>query len=271
MALQILLCCLAAGGIIGLLLELKAPGIIIPGVAGLLCLIAFFWLQAGGNTVFLAAGLFVLGVALIVLEVAFCPGTGSRPAAGSSWPSWALPRGGRKHPETADEWTAFGGRVIRYGFSTALAFVVAAHLGAAPPVDPVPTGSSWPRRKKGRPKSKRHSSAGSGRRPATLRPGGRAGLRDRPVDVVAEWDFIAVGERVQVVEVEGQRVVVRSVRRRRIRESDGPADCPVRLSFGRLRRVRTAGRENSTSLGRLRGLPLVATPTCTPAYVSSRR
>ena len=46
MALQILLCCLAAGGIIGLLLELKAPGILVPGAAGLLCLIAFFWLQA---------------------------------------------------------------------------------------------------------------------------------------------------------------------------------------------------------------------------------
>lgn len=45
-----------------------------------------------------------------------------------------------------------------------------------------------------------------------LRPGGKADFGDRPIDVVAEWDFIGTGERVQVVEVEGTRVIVRSVR-----------------------------------------------------------
>lgn len=213
MALQILLCCLAAGGIIGLLLELKAPGILVPGVAGLLCLVAFFWLQAGGNTVYLAAGFFVLGVALIVLEVAFLPGHGV--AAGCGFVlaliGFAL-AGAETAPDTADEWLAFGGRVIRYGLATAVACVVAAHaahhlpmmpvanrLVLAPPEDVPAAGEP--------------SLIGRvGTTTSDLRPGGKADFGDRPVDVVAELGFIGTGERVQVVEVDGPRVVVRSTR-----------------------------------------------------------
>jgi membrane-bound serine protease (ClpP class) len=211
-ALQILLCCLAAGGIIGLLLELKAPGILVPGVAGLLCLIAFFWLQAGGNVVFLAAGLFVLGVLLIVLEVAILPGHGLAAGCGFvlALVGFAL-AGAEAVPETGDEWLAFGGRVIRYGLATAVACVVAAHaaqhlqlvpganrLVLVPPDDGPAAGESMLLGRVGTTTS-------------DLRPGGKADFGDRPVDVVAELGFIGAGERVQVVDVEGARVVVRSI------------------------------------------------------------
>jgi membrane-bound serine protease (ClpP class) len=212
-ALQILLCCLAAGGIIGLLLELKAPGVLIPGVAGLLCLVAFFWLQAGGNIVFLAAGLFVLGVLLIVLEVAILPGHGLAAGCGFvlALVGFAL-AGAETVPETGDEWLAFGGRVIRYGLATAVACVVAAHaaqhlslvpganrLVLAPPEDGPAAGEPTLLGRVGTTTS-------------DLRPGGKADFGDRPVDVVAELGFIGAGERVQVVEVDGSRVVVRSIR-----------------------------------------------------------
>ena len=213
MALQILLCCLAAGGIIGLLLELKAPGILVPGAAGLLCLVAFFWLQAGGNTVYLAAGLFVLGVALIVLEVAFLPGHGF--AAGCGFVlaliGFAL-AGAETAPDTADEWLAFGGRVIRYGLATAIACVVAAHAAQHLPLVPGANRLVLTPPEDG-PASDDPGLIGRvGTTTSDLRPGGKANFGDRPVDVVAEWDFIAVGERVQVVEVDGPRIVVRSIR-----------------------------------------------------------
>ena len=44
-----------------------------------------------------------------------------------------------------------------------------------------------------------------------LRPSGSALLAGHPVDVVSEGTFIAKGELVQVVEVQGSRVVVRRV------------------------------------------------------------
>jgi membrane-bound serine protease (ClpP class) len=212
-ALQILLCCLAAGGIIGLLLELKAPGILVPGAAGLLCLIAFFWLQAGGNTIFLAAGLFVLGVTLIVLEIALLPGHGLAAGCGFvlALVGFAL-AGAETAPETGDDWLAFGGRVIRYGLAMAVACVAAAHaanhlhlvpganrLVLAPPDDgPVTDEATLLGR--------------VGTATSDLRPGGKADFGDRPVDVFAELGFIGAGERVQVVEVDGPRVVVRSIR-----------------------------------------------------------
>ncbi|HVK11658.1 MAG TPA: NfeD family protein [Gemmataceae bacterium] len=213
MALQILLCCLAAGGILGLLLELKTPGLLIPGVAGLLCLIAFFWLQAGGNTVVLAAGLFVLGVALVVLEVAFLPGHGV--AAGFGFVlalvGFAL-AGAEAAPETADDWLAFGGRVIRYGLATAVACVAAAHAAQHLPAVP---GAN---RLVLAPPEEPPEDAGPGligrvgTTTSDLRPGGKADFGGRPVDVFAEPAFIGAGERVQVVAVDGPRVVVRSIR-----------------------------------------------------------
>lgn len=46
---------------------------------------------------------------------------------------------------------------------------------------------------------------------STLRPAGLAKLNDHYVDVVTEGDFIDVGTPVQVIEVEGTRIVVRRV------------------------------------------------------------
>jgi len=45
----------------------------------------------------------------------------------------------------------------------------------------------------------------------TLRPAGKARIGDEFLDVVAEGDYVNPGTRVQVIEIEGNRIVVKAV------------------------------------------------------------
>ena len=45
----------------------------------------------------------------------------------------------------------------------------------------------------------------------TLRPAGMARFGDQFLDVVAEGSFVNAGSRVQVIEIEGNRIVVKEV------------------------------------------------------------
>ena len=45
----------------------------------------------------------------------------------------------------------------------------------------------------------------------TLRPAGKAQFGDEFLDVIAEGDFVNPGARVQVIEIEGNRVVVKPI------------------------------------------------------------
>jgi membrane-bound serine protease (ClpP class) len=51
-----------------------------------------------------------------------------------------------------------------------------------------------------------------GRSVTTLRPAGKARFGERLVDVVAEGDFLAADIAIEVMEVRGNRVVVRPIR-----------------------------------------------------------
>jgi membrane-bound serine protease (ClpP class) len=44
-----------------------------------------------------------------------------------------------------------------------------------------------------------------------LRPAGKVRFGDEYVDVVAEGDYVELGSRVQVIEIEGNRIVVKQV------------------------------------------------------------
>src|SRR5690606_32367226 len=64
-------------GFLGLLIELQTPGVGLPGVLGVLCLVAFF----GGHAIVKLVGweqvlLVVLGLALLALEIFVLPGFG---------------------------------------------------------------------------------------------------------------------------------------------------------------------------------------------------
>ena len=65
-------------GMLGIMIELWAPGHAVAGVIGVTCLLLFFF----GHYVVHLAGweeilLFGVGVALVLLEIAFLPGHGS--------------------------------------------------------------------------------------------------------------------------------------------------------------------------------------------------
>jgi len=45
----------------------------------------------------------------------------------------------------------------------------------------------------------------------TLRPSGKAQFGDEFLDVIAEGDYVNPGSRVQVIEIEGNRIVVKEV------------------------------------------------------------
>ncbi|MDP6380168.1 MAG: NfeD family protein, partial [Phycisphaerae bacterium] len=46
---------------------------------------------------------------------------------------------------------------------------------------------------------------------STLRPAGKAKFGERLIDVVTEGDFIDAGARVRIIEVHGNRIIVKPV------------------------------------------------------------
>src|SRR5207249_1515318 len=66
-------------GFTGLILELKVPGLTVPGIIAALCFILVFWAQSrfSGEMFVLALLLFMLGLVLIALEIFVLPGFGA--------------------------------------------------------------------------------------------------------------------------------------------------------------------------------------------------
>ena len=105
-------------GITCLILELKMPGVGLPGVVAAICFVLFFWShsQLHGQITWLAILLFVLGLLLIGLEVFVLPGFGVAGISGmllvlaaSAW--WPTATG-----RAATEWVGFGqqDRAVRH-------------------------------------------------------------------------------------------------------------------------------------------------------------
>src|SRR5262249_40690878 len=65
-------------GIGALVLELKMPGMGLPGVVAALCFVLFFWShsQLAGDTLWLCVLLFLLGLVLMGVEIFLLPGFG---------------------------------------------------------------------------------------------------------------------------------------------------------------------------------------------------
>ncbi len=210
-------------GFIGLILELKVPGLTVPGIIAALCFILVFWSQSrfSGEMFVLALLLFVLGLVLVGLEIFVLPGFG---VCGISGILFMLAGLGlvtlEKVPDNTGEWVGFGERVSYYLFALmgalAMAFVIAKFLpqvpGAnrlllTPPADqpnaaePVLPGATEALELLG----------AIGTTTTTLRPAGVVRFGDKFVDVVSDGGFVPSGARVQVFAVEGTRIVVKEV------------------------------------------------------------
>jgi membrane-bound ClpP family serine protease len=211
-------------GIAGLVLELKAPGLIVPGVIAAICFILFFWAQTqlGGQLIYLAIMLFLLGLALLGIEIFLIPGFGVTGVCGILLVLAGLVLAGLdKAPESTADWADLIGKMLRYGLTMAgagvLAFLLSRYLPKIPyanrlmlvPPEDRPEVEELPPLPGVEVAVSLLGQVGSAT--SMLRPAGTAKFGDRFIDVVTEGDYIPSGTPIQVVEVEGTRIVVKRV------------------------------------------------------------
>ena len=107
-------------GITCLILELKMPGVSLPGIVSAICFVLFFWShsQVSGQIVWLAFLLFLLGLLLIGLEVFVVPGFGVTGISGILLVMGSLGLVAYGHwPRSNEEWIGYGQAWVRSAFS----------------------------------------------------------------------------------------------------------------------------------------------------------
>jgi membrane-bound ClpP family serine protease len=210
-------------GITCLVLELKLPGVGLPGVISALCFILFFWAHSQLAFTWLAVLLFILGLVLIGLEIFVTPGMAVLGVSGilliiSGLGLATLER----WPHTESEWIDTLANVSRFGISLVAAVFIALMVGRylpnipyanrlvlAPPDEQPGTASDQPQQPDAYRAAALLGAIGVAATP--LRPAGMVRFGDDFVDVVAESGYVEPGTRVQVVEIEGNRIVVKEV------------------------------------------------------------
>ncbi len=207
---------LISAGMIGILVELRTPGFGFAGVLGIGSLALFFyghWLVqlAGWEEVLLAAA----GLVLLALEVFVIPGFGITGALGIAALLGALALSMVGPGDTAAVIVGAVTRIIvalvvgllaslvLLRFVPKLPFarrlILQTDLGSGPAHGSAPeTDLRWLGKQ--------------GRAASVLRPAGIADFDHERVDVVADGVLIEAGERIEVMRVDGNRIVVRRVR-----------------------------------------------------------
>ncbi|MHC4564761.1 MAG: NfeD family protein [Planctomycetota bacterium] len=217
---------------LGVYIEFNTPGLGLPGLAAVICFVIIIGSKhMVGLANWVEVLLFVVGVLLLLVEIFILPGFGIAGFAGIfcvlaglygmlienlpdefPWPQDAL------------AWSDFTSGIValclgfvgfaicawliaKYMPKTELPFlsglflVPAARGGAARISMTVPAGSE----------TRSVGVGDAGDVVLTLRPTGKARFGDAVVDVVAEAEFIDKGSKVEIIEIHGNRVVVKAV------------------------------------------------------------
>jgi membrane-bound serine protease (ClpP class) len=209
-------------GIIGLILELKMPGTTFPGAIAAICFVLFFWAYSFvGEFTLLAVLLFLLGLILIGVEIFLIPGLGFSGVAGVTLVIISLTLVTlERWPETTQDWAHLGSTVMLLAMSLVAAIVGAFTLTWFLPN--IPYFNRLVLKPPTEDEDGQLDLSASGHVPAsllgaigvavtTLRPAGKAQFGDEFLDVIAEGDYVNPGSRVQVIELEGNRIVVKEV------------------------------------------------------------
>lgn len=199
--------------LLGILIEIRTPGFGAPGAIGLACLGLFFWghwiVQLAGWEELLLIG---LGIVLVGIEVLVIPGTSIAGVAGVA----ALVGGLALVLVGAGATTAVVVNALgRVALSILVALIGAFALLRVLPRLPfgrrlvldtgMAAGMGWV----SAPETDRQWLGHTGTALSPLRPSGIATLDGTRVDVVSEGEFIDAGTPIDVVRVEGNRIVVR--------------------------------------------------------------
>jgi len=210
-------------GITGLILEMKIPGFGLPGVVAAICFVLYFWAhsQMHHNLTMLAVLLFILGVILIIIEVFLVPGLGITGVSGVILIIVSLGLVTLvKKPETTYEWVEFGKTLTILSLSlmgsVAGALTVAHYLHNIPWANRLVLTPPGDRLEVLEEEANRFESNAAllgaiGEAATVLRPAGKARFGDQYLDVIAEGSYVPAGARLQVIEIEGNRIVVKEV------------------------------------------------------------
>ncbi len=221
-------------GLVGLYIEFSSPGIGVGGLLAALCFGIFFWSHYLGGTVhWLELVLFVAGVAFVVVEIFIIPGFGVAGLSGVLLILVSLVMACQTTfiPRTPREWATFSVTlqtlfvsgivflVIVYFLNARLRMIPLLNRIMLPP--PGPDGriaSERVAQGQGHADSDRTAAAGPtsgnlsigerGVALSLLRPAGKADFAGRRIDVVTDGDFINKNEKVEIVEIIGNRIVV---------------------------------------------------------------
>jgi membrane-bound serine protease (ClpP class) len=208
-------------GFAGLVLEIKVPGTTVPGIVAALCFILMFWAHTSvnGNAAILGVMLFVLGLVLILLEVFVVPGFGVPGVLGILFMVGGIGLATiDRVPQSTGDWLDLGVKIGQYLVAlivaVIVAFATARYLPNIPganrmllespddsPSEPVLPGAAQAAALLG----------AVGAAVTTLRPAGMAQFGEQYVDVVTDGGYIPAGAKVQVIEVEATRIVVKEV------------------------------------------------------------
>ncbi len=215
--------------ILGAYAEFHAPGMGLPGLVALICLVIFLgapYLTGLANAWEII--LVLLGLALLALEIFVIPGFGVAGVAGivlifmgivaTFIPDMDSPFSIPRITNTY-MWRGLGTglKVMASAIAASLVGAVALsrffprvpYVGKIVAANPTPEEITVPS-----PYGHVAFLGDMGKTEGTLRPAGKARFGDTLVDVVSQSEFIGPGEPVEVIERQGNRIVVRRVRDR---------------------------------------------------------
>ncbi|RPH99059.1 MAG: nodulation protein NfeD [Zetaproteobacteria bacterium] len=202
-------------GLLGIIIEVRTPGFGVPGTVGIASLGLFFWghylVRLAGWEVLL---LLALGVGLLGVELFVLPGFGVTGVLGigAILGSLTLTLVGSGATAEAMAWAAFrvlGSVLAAIGVGlVAFRVLPRSSVGRRLVLDtalPAQGGFASP------PATDRAWLGQRGVAATTLRPAGIATIAGTRVDVVTDGEYVELGEPIEVLRVDGNRIVVRRV------------------------------------------------------------
>jgi membrane-bound serine protease (ClpP class) len=209
-------------GVVGLWIEFKTPGFGVPGVVGISALLLYFF---GHSLAGLAQAtdivLFVIGIGLVLVEIILLPTGGILAVVGvvCAGAGLILSLQGFTLPDTTsapwevDVLFSSVGRTLTSLAAASVLFLIALRFLPKIPmanrlVLQTEIGGAAPGPSTAPGLAGRHGHATT-----PLRPGGKIAVDGQILDVVAEGEFVAQGEPVEVLRVEGIRIVVARTKR----------------------------------------------------------
>ncbi|TDJ53253.1 MAG: nodulation protein NfeD [Ignavibacteria bacterium] len=203
-------------GFFGLLAEIKSPGWGVPGTAGLIALTLFF----GTSYILQLASvieilMFIIGVALILLEIFVIPGFGIAGISGIILVFTSL-FFSLVGSDPFLDFELVSRAIIQLSISLVLALVLIFVLAKYLPKTSIFNKFVLSVSEKSVDGFSSHSFAedlvgAEGIALTTLRPAGTAEINGRRVDVMTESEYVEQGKKIKVLAVDGIRVLVREV------------------------------------------------------------